>query len=77
MILFWTLKDLSLKAFVAGITHVSFTKTVHVAVSLNEAGPFALRNSFMDDTEAMALSPAYIFKIISCVSRCSLFLSEP
>ena len=77
MILFLTLKDLSLEAFVAGITNVSFTKTVQVAASLNEAGPFALRNSFMDDTEAMALSPAYIFKIISCVSRCSLFLSEP
>ena len=44
------LKYLSLKAFVAGITNISFTKTV--AVSLNEAGPFALRNSIMDDTEA-------------------------
>ena len=78
MILFLTLKDLSLEAFVAGITNVSFTKTVHVAVSLNEAGPFALRIFFfMDDTEAMALSRAYIFKIISCDSRRSLFLSEP
>ena len=35
-------------------TNVSFTKTV--AVYLNEAGPFALRNSIMDDTEAMELS---------------------
>ena len=77
MILFKTLKDLPLKAFVAGITNISFTKTVHVAVSLNEAGPFALRNFFMDDTEAMALSRAYIFTIISYVSRRSLFLSEP
>ena len=46
--------DLSLKAFVAGITNISFTKPV--AVSLNEAGSFALRNSIMDDTEAMELS---------------------
>ena len=35
----------------AGITNISFTKTV--AVSLNEATPFALRNSFMDETEAL------------------------
>ena len=31
----------------AGITNISFTKTV--AVSLNEAGPFALRNYIMGD----------------------------
>ena len=48
------LKDLLLKAFVAGITNISFTKPV--AVSLNEAGPFALRNLIMDNTEAMELS---------------------
>ena len=50
-----TLKDLSLEAFVAGITNVSFTKTVQVAVSLNdhEAMPFASRNSIMDDTGAI------------------------
>ena len=48
------MNDLSLKAFVAGITNISFTKPV--AVSLNEAGSFALRNSIMDDTEAMELS---------------------
>ena len=33
------------------LTNISFTKTV--AVSLNEAVPFASRNSIMDDTEAM------------------------
>ena len=33
----------------AGITNISFTKTV--AVSLNEAGPFVLRNSIMDDKD--------------------------
>ena len=49
------LKDLLLKPFVAGITNISFTKPV--AVYLNEAGPFTLRNSsVMDDTEAMELS---------------------
>ena len=37
-----------------GITNISFTKTV--AVSLNEAMPFALRNSNMDDTEVTVLS---------------------
>ena len=47
------LKDLSLKEFVASITNISFTKTVEV--SPNETGPFALRNSIMDDTEAMEL----------------------
>ena len=47
-------KDLLLRVFVAGRTNISFTKPV--AVSLNEAGPFALRNPIMDDTEAMELS---------------------
>ena len=48
------LKGLLLKPFVAGITNISFTKPV--AVYVNEAGPFALRNSIMDDTKAMELS---------------------
>ena len=48
------MEDLLLKPFVAGITNISFTKPV--AVYLNEAGPFTLRNSVMDDTEAMELS---------------------
>ena len=70
------LKDLLLKPFVAGITNISFTKPV--AVYLNEAGPFTLRNSsVMDDTEAMELSRACIFKIVSSVSRLSKFTSEP
>ena len=68
------LKDLLLKAFVAGKTNISFTKTV--AVYLYEAGLFALRNSIMDDTETMELSGTCIFKIVSCVSRRSLFISE-
>ena len=50
LILLKALEDLSLEAFVVGITNISFTKTV--AVSLNEVMPFALRNSFMDKTEA-------------------------
>ena len=32
-----------------GITNINFAKTV--AVSMNEAGPFALRNSIMDDRD--------------------------
>ena len=48
------LKDLLLKAFVVCITNISFTKPV--AVYLNEAGSFALRDSIMDDTEAIELS---------------------
>ena len=42
--------------------NICFTETV--AVSLNESGPFALRNSVMDDTEVVALSRACIFKIV-------------
>ena len=33
----------------AGITNINFAKTV--AVSMNETGPFALRNSIMDDRD--------------------------
>ena len=33
----------------AGITNINFAKTV--AVSMNEAGSFALRNSIMDDRD--------------------------
>ena len=38
----------------AGITNISFTKTV--AVSLNEAGPFVLRNSIIDDRDYSTFS---------------------
>ena len=56
-----------------GITNISLNKTV--TVSLNKAMPFALRNSIVGDTEAMELSWACIFQIVSCASRRFLLIS--